>query len=235
MLCSHSFRGQKGYPTSNNDQERFVNDTIVLDDSSLCRAPDAESQVPVIIDESCNNSKLENDQNAGNLIDFSSKRKCKKKLLSLRECSQLLTFSPVEQERIPPKFPTFTRRRRKGKKQAAKTKFNTAAGSATNAKHIEEQNSKQSLLEDDTHSFSEKKQKAKKPKKVVSKKIIVKKIVNADILKRLEEDREIGNKSQVSSRNSVSDFQSLKRLSTTQLSRRKAQRLNIVATGLSNE
>ena len=231
--------GQKGCPASNNDQERFVNDTIILDDSSGCRTPGAEPRVPVIIDESCNNSKLENDQNAGNLIDLSSKRKYKKKLLSLRECSQLLTFSPVEQERVAPKFPTFARRHRKGKKQAAKTKFN-AADSASNAKHIEEQNSKQSLLEDDTHSFSEKKkQKAKKPKKVVSKKITVKKIVNADILKRLEENRDIGNGSQVvtsvSSRNSANDFQSMKRLSTTQLSRRKAQRLNIVATGLSND
>ncbi|XP_076682922.1 microcephalin [Andrena cerasifolii] len=235
---SHTL-GQKGRPTSNNDQERSVNDTIIMDDSSLCRTPGAKPQVPVIIDESCNESKLENDQNAGNLINLSFKRKCKKKLLPLHECSQLLTFSPVEQECVPPKYSTFAKRHRKGKKQAAKTKFN-AAVSASNAKHIEEQSSKQSLLEDDTHSFSEKKkQKAKKPKKVVSKKITVKKIVNEDILKRLEENREIGNKSQmvasVSSRNSANDFQSLKRLSTTQLSRRKAQRLNIVVTGLSND
>ena len=228
---SHTLR-QKGCPTSNNDQERTVDDTIILDDSSLCTAPGVKPQVPVIIDESCNDSKLENDQNAGNLI----KRKCKKKLLSLRECSQLLTFSPVEQEGVLPKCLTFAKGRRKGKKQAAKTKFN-AAGSASNAKHIEEQSSEKSGLEDDTRSFSKKK-KAKKPKKVVSKKIIIKKIVNEDILKRLEENREIGNKSRVtsaSSRHSTNDFQSLKRLSTTQLSRRKAQKLNIVATGLSND
>ena len=235
---SHTL-GQKGCPISNNDQERSVNGTIILDNSSLCRTPGAKSQVSVIIDESSDGSKLENDQNTGNLIDPSSKRKCKKKLLSLRECSQLLTFSPVEQERVPPKCTIFTKRHRKGKKQATKTKLN-AAGNASNAKHVEQQNSKQSLLEDDAHSFfDKKKQKAKKPKKIVSKKIIVKKIVNEDILKRLEENREIDNRSQavisVSSRNSANDFQSLRRLSTTQLSRRKAQRLNIVATGLSND
>ncbi|XP_076238005.1 microcephalin [Calliopsis andreniformis] len=218
-----------------NEQEEVANETVILDNSSLCKAGTSK-QASVIINESTEESQLEDNENKK---DCTSKKKFKKKLLPLNENSQLVTFSPMEEERILPKCPTFLKRRKKAKKQLQKTKFNNGR-SVSSVEHIEAENSRQSLLLEDDHIFRDKKkQNTKKPKKIISKKILVKKIVNEDILKTLEENRENVRKTQmeacVSSRNSTNDFQSTSRLSATQLSKKQGQRIVIVATGLSND
>lgn len=125
-----------------------------------------------------------NDNNGKASVKASPKRKCKRKLLPLHENSQLVTFTPVETERAPLKYPTFMKRRKKGKKQLLKKKLNarknvanaTNAKNATNASSVEhtgEESNKLTL--EDEHIFDEKK-KTKKPRKIISKKILIKKI-----------------------------------------------------------
>lgn len=195
-----------------------------------------KSQISVVIKESTDESELQKDQNVKNSTVPSAKKKCKKKLLPLHECSQLLSFSPVQEEYLPFEHPTHPKKYKKKKKQNIKNKSNST-NHESNMKNIKRKSSEQLLLEDDHLIVCDKKKKETKTKKIISKKITIKKVTDENILKQLEKDREnmLKNHTCILSRNSSNDFQAQKGLSTARLSRKKAQKINIVATGLSNE
>nr|XP_034184325.1 uncharacterized protein LOC117606218 isoform X1 [Osmia lignaria] len=179
--------------------------TIILN-HSCCERSNMKSQTSVPIEEVVNENKSKEDIN----IKKIDKKRSKKKLMPLHECSQV-SFSPMEKQYSPPRCLIF---KKQVKRKNKCNKMNTS-----NVQRNEREE--------------------KKTKKVVSKKIVIKKIVNEDILRNLEENRENLNKTRVdvhgSNGNSSNDFQSLKRPSTTQFTRKKGRRINIVTTGLSNE
>ncbi|XP_053996417.1 probable basic-leucine zipper transcription factor J [Hylaeus anthracinus] len=219
-----------------NAECRNPRQSIILNDSSSCETHRSKLQTSVLIQESMDGSELKKDQNTTNATVLAGKRKCKK-LLPLRECSQLLSFSPMEHEHLPPVYPMHTKRRKKKKKQHIKNKVNSKSNE-NNIKFIERQSSEQLLLEDDDNCiFPNKKKPSKKTRKIISKKMTVKKIVEEDILKKLEEERENKIKPRIGtlSSNSLNDFQADKGLTSTSSSKRKTQKISIVATGLSND
>ncbi|XP_015436122.1 PREDICTED: uncharacterized protein LOC107191574 [Dufourea novaeangliae] len=219
------------FQNSPYEQEKSGINTIVSDSSFSQSASYIKSQ------NLFNENELINSQGAAKSIS-PVRKKCKKKLLPLLESSQLLSFSPVENENEPPgrSMPANRHRKKKKKKQHVNNKMNAIDNTCVTTKHVDGKNNDQLALENDCSIFDGKMNRVKRPKKVVSKKIIVKKIVHEDILRRLEQNGEnIQTKACTSNRNSSSDFQTLKKLCTMRSSRRKAQRINIVMTGLSND
>ena len=194
------------------NQEQTKRNTIILNHSSCYERSNMKSQTSVPIEEVVNENKSKEDIN----IKKIDKKRCKKKLMPLHECSQV-SFSPMEKQYSPPRCLMF---KKQVKRKNKCNKMNTS-----NVQRNEREEKKKSQ--------------GKKTKKVVSKKIVIKKIVNEDILKNLEENRENLNKTRGdvhgSNGNSSNDFQSLKRPSTTQFTRKNGRRINIVTTGLSNE
>ncbi|KOC64335.1 Microcephalin [Habropoda laboriosa] len=195
----------------------IVNNTIILN-NSCCEMSHVQTQTSVNVEKSTNTSESKKDRNMKHLVSFSDKGQSKRKLLPLGECSQLASFSPVQKE-CSPLGHLILRKKHKKRRNKCNKKFNI--------NNIEQSEGKEN------QDYNEKKQ-IKKPKKVISKKIVVKKIVDEDILKKLEENKD--NFSEIETdvctlkRSSTNDFQSLKRSS-----RKQIQRINIVATGLSNE
>ncbi|XP_043261604.1 uncharacterized protein LOC122402681 [Colletes gigas] len=206
------------YTNSCYEQEKMENETIIRNNSSVTR-------------ESTNESESEKNENRENPTVLPVKRKFKKKLLPLRECSQLLSFSPVDGDIFPPKEPTHIKKRKKLKKEHIKNIVNLR-NNEINMNHIERNNNEESLLDNDC-TFSNK----KKPRKIISKKITIKKIVDEDILRRLQKNREktVKTRTCISNRNSLNDFEVTTGLSTAIFTKRKVQTINIVATGLSND
>lgn len=200
----------------NQEMCHIKNNTIILNHSCYERS-NRKSQTSVAIEEVVNENKLKEDIN----IKKTDKKRSKKKLMPLHECSQL-SLSPMEKQYSPPRCLIF--------KKQVKRKNKCNKMNASNVQRNEREEKK---------NYNEKTNQGKKTKKVVSKKIVIKKIVNEDILRNLEENRENLNKTRVdvhgSNGNSSNDFQSLKGPSTTQFTRKKGRRINIVTTGLSNE
>nr|XP_031835015.1 uncharacterized protein LOC116428061 [Nomia melanderi] len=163
------------------------------------------------------------------------KSKCKRKLLSLHDSSQLLSFSPVENENILPERPMLRTRYKKGKKQHVKNK-RSIVDNGSGVKRIDGKNYDQLVLKNDCTIFSNTK-KQKRPKKVISKKFVIKRFANENFLGGLEENRGNATKVQahICNRNSLNEFQTLKNVPTTQPSNKKTQRINIVVTGLCND
>ncbi|XP_043520146.1 putative uncharacterized protein DDB_G0277255 isoform X2 [Frieseomelitta varia] len=181
----------------------------------------SNSEMCTIIKESSDKCNVGMDQNTKHSIKFPKEKKSKRKLLPLHECSQLVSISPVQDEKcISPAYLIF--------KKSHKRKNNKP----NNINNIE------SINKNNNRDHNRKTQK----KKIISKKIIVKKIINDDILRRLEENKENYKREETRNvyteeRNSSDDFQLLKNSSIVHVMKKKTRenRLNIVATGLSNE
>lgn len=200
-----------------------INNSIILHNSS-CKMSHIDSKTSIIIKESTDESKTETNQNMKYSITSNNKRKCKKKLLPLHESSQLLSFSPVQNEEYSsPPFLIFRKKHKKNKNEVKKI--------------VNENNTE--IVKKKKKNYDGKTQ--KKTKKIVSKKIIIKKIINEDILKKLRENKENVNKLETKhiytlERNLSDDFQPTKTSSVVQFAKKKQMhKLNIVTTGLSNE
>lgn len=201
-----------------------INNTIILHNSS-CKMSHIDSKTSIIIKESIDESKIETNQNMKYSMTSNNKKKCKKKLLPLHESSQLLSFSPVQNEEYSsPPFLIFRKKHKKNKNEVKKI--------------VNENNTE--IVKKKKKNYDGKK-KQKKTKKIVSKKIVIKKIVNEDILKKLKENKEKVNKLETThiytlERNLSDDFQPTKTSSVVQFTKKKQMhKLNIVTTGLSNE
>lgn len=199
-----------------------INNSIILHNSS-CKMSHIDSKTSIIIKESTDESKIETNQNMKYSITSNNKRKCKKKLLSLHESSQLLSFSPVQNEQYSSPPLIFRKKHKKNKNEIKKI--------------INENNTE--IVKKKKNNDDGKIQ--KKRKKIVSKKIVIKKIINEDILEKLRENKEKINKQETThiytlERNLSDDFQPTKTSSVVQFAKKKQMhKLNIVTTGLSNE
>ncbi|XP_076646362.1 microcephalin [Halictus rubicundus] len=207
-------------------------ESIILDNSSSHSC--TELPKSIIIRESTDESELKI-QDLKNSTMISLKKRNKKKLLPLHESSQLPTFSPVENVNVLPQILRNKHKKRKEKQHVNKL---NAICKRRSVEYSDERSNEQFALENDNPVACDAKIQKRKPRKVIRKKIIVKKITTSDdILRRLQESRDNCIKTQtcVSNRNSLNDFQSLKKQSSTQLRNKKAQRISIVMTGLCND
>ncbi|XP_033331769.2 microcephalin [Megalopta genalis] len=222
----------KEYRKSCSEQETRRSKSIILDNSSLNSY--SKPQKSIIINESTDDSELSKIQVAKNFEMPPPTRKSKKRLLPLRESSQLLTFSPMENENLLPGHLGLKNRCKKRKKQHENNKL-TAVDKHRNVEHINGGGSDRLELGNNSVTCDTK-VRQKKPRKVMSKKIIVKQLAgNDDILRRLKENSTNVTQSCISNRNSLNDFQSLNKQSSTRSRMKKAQRINIVMTGLCND
>ncbi|CAK9806620.1 MCPH1 [Anthophora plagiata] len=200
---------------SHNNEDIVSN--IILNNTS-CEMSYVKIQTSMNLNASTDKSDMKEDQNVKHLESHPVKGKSRRKLLPIGECSQLASFSPVQKEYLPPQSITF-KKKNKGRKNRYNEKIHINNIECRKAKENEDYNKKKQM---------------KKPRKIISKKIVVKKIVDEDILKILEKDKENINQIETDisplKRSSTNDFQPLKRSS-----RKQIQRINIVATGLSNE
>lgn len=176
----------------------------------------SNSETRIMIKESIDKCNVEMDQNIKHSIKFPKEKKSKRKLLSLHECSQLVSISPVQNEKCISPACLIFKKSRKGKKKKP-----------NNINNIE------NINKNDNTDHNGKTQK---------KKIINKKMINDDILQRLEENKENFNREKTRNvytegRNSSDDFQLLKNSFIVHVMKKKTRenKLNIVATGLSNE
>ena len=192
----------------NSERNGIVNNIIGL----------RNSEMGIIIKKSSDKCNVGMDQN----IKFPKEKKSRRKLLPLHECSQLVSISPVQDEKCVSPACLIFKKNHKRK--------NNEPNNINNIESINKNNT----------DHNRKTQ--KKIKKIISKKIIVKKIINDDILQKLKENKENFNREKTRNvyteeRNSSDDFQLLKNSSVVHLMKKKTRenRLNIVATGLSNE
>lgn len=173
-----------------------------------------------ITNKSANKIETENNENVKDIAQPTTKRR-RRKLLPLNECSQLVSFTPVEDERPLPRSLIFKKQLR-NKKNNKRNKNNSSSA---------EENCM--IIEDKKNDKGKKTQ--RKPRKVISKKIVVKKIADEHILRKLKENREDRNKPEAAnvcnSDGSSNDFQPQERV----LKKKRVQKLYIVVTGLSNE
>lgn len=206
-------RNCKEQPQTKRASYEILNDNhskVISDRASLSSPP---------VDQQVIKRNTEKDLSSKSLISCPDKAKHKKRLLPLRECSQLISLSPVENDCLPRKHKIF-RKRLGGRKNKCNKRDNNKERKQNKDVDVEGKPKK-------------------KPRKIISKKIVVKKIVNEDIFKRLQISNENCSKVDVNvgtpNRRSSNDFQPLKRSSVAQVSRKQIQRINIVVTGLSNE
>ncbi|XP_078039179.1 microcephalin [Augochlora pura] len=203
--------------------------SVILNNSSLDFY--SKPQKTMFINESTDEGELTKNQDAKNSTIPPTMRRNKKRLLPLHETSQLLTFSPVENANI---LPGRTRLRNISKKRKNQRKNNkrTAVDKCRNVEHINEEDNDQLELENNV-VICDTKVRQKKPKKITRKKIIVKQLAGGDdILRRLKENNSNGTQTSALDRDSLNDFQTLNKQSSRMI---KAQRINIVMTGLCND
>ncbi|CAK9818003.1 Mcph1 [Anthophora quadrimaculata] len=212
--CKPQHEDQIVLHKSHNNKDIVSN--IILNNSS-CEMSYVQMQTSMDINASTDKSDMKENQTVKHLESNPVKGKSRRKLLPIGECSQLASFSPVQKEYSPQQSITFK------KKNKRRNRYNKKI-------HI---NNTECNTPKENENYNKKKQ-IKKPRKIISKKIVVKKIVDEDILKILEKDKQNINQIETDvsplKRSSTNDFQPLKKSSWKQL-----QRINIVATGLSNE
>lgn len=160
-------------------------------------------------------------------------KKKKKRLLPLKEDSDLCSISPLDNDCTYEKSIRTKPIRAKGKKKLKKkfSKQNPTSSKHDTSKILRNIANEESSSNDSYVTFKNKekeKKKPKKPRKVISKKIVIKKFVNRSILDVSGQNK----KSQlVQSRHSTNDFVT-NQIIATQRNRYRSQKIVIVATGL---
>ncbi|XP_017756804.1 PREDICTED: putative histone-lysine N-methyltransferase 1 [Eufriesea mexicana] len=204
--------------THNSKDNNIVNSPIALNNSS-CNMSHINSQKSLIIKERTHTNETDIDQNM-NSVSLSEKKGCKRKLFPLRESSQLLSFSPMQNEKYLSHPNSICKKRHKKRTIRINKPVNINDTECTD--------------QNENKNYDERKQKR-------TKNIVVKKIVNKDILRKLGKNTKDMNNLEatniyISGRNSLDDFQPLQRPSVVQFKKKKQiHKLNIVTTGLSNE
>ncbi|KAG7205789.1 hypothetical protein KM043_007734 [Ampulex compressa] len=215
------------FTDGNVHSEKNIHKTIILDDSSISDLLCPKQCATVFIEDSLEKEEREISNNNSNIIDNGKMlKKGKKKLMSLRENSQLLSLTPQEQP-LPIKSTVIPKIQKRHKNKRVVKKLKTAA---------EEKIKDNSLLEDYMDVRPARKEKEKKPRKILSKKILIKKRVN-HMLSQLDENMQKTsfekqtNPTSVS-KNSMNSFQNEKTI-PTQVQKEKSRKIVIVTTGLS--
>jgi len=221
---------------STETQKTMEADTLSLEDTPSCNPFVTQNQLTVIEDtpdEKSAKSDTDEKNTAVQNIECVPVKKGRRRLLPLKESSQLCSITPVEEKKCTPEESTSAKQNKKLKKKLPKRKSMRSKNNTNNIKH--DTASKQMWSDSDCDISENKKKeikKTRKPKKVISKKIFVKKFVDENVLNILQENRQNNEDHSIENRDSLDDFVKCRTI-YTQRNKYKSQKIVIVTTGLS--
>lgn len=221
---------------STQTQKTIESNTVILEDTLSCNPFIAQNQLTVI-KETPDGAKSETDESNINVqnTECVPVRKGKRKLLPLKEDSQLCSITPVEETKCTPEESTSAKRIKRLKKKFPKRK-SIRSKNNKDTNNIKQDTASIQMWSDSDSDIPENKKtenkKVRKPKKVISKKIVVKKFVDENVLNILQENRQNKEDRSIGNRDSLDDFVKC-RTTSTQLHKYKSQKIVIVTTGLS--